>query len=115
MHKIVKISVFGMYESCERWTYYVRATTDEGMTKEVDGHVTGSLYTEVDGVRQGLTRDEARDRALIDAATWGDFLGIEPTPFVEKDDEGNEVTYEPSMVFHFYRNRREMDRRKRNA
>lgn len=111
MHKIVRISVFGMYESCERWTYYVRATTDEGMTKEVEGHVTGSLYTEVDGVRQGLTRDEARDRALIDAATWGDFLGITPEPFKEKDDNGVEQTYEPSMVFHFYRNRRAMKER----
>lgn len=113
MHKIVRISVFGMYESCERWTYYVRATTDEGMTKEVDGHVTGSLYTEVDGVRQGLTREEARDRALIDAATWGDFLGITPDPFVEKDDAGNDVTYEPSMEFEFYTMRRGEKRKSR--
>jgi hypothetical protein len=103
LHKIISISVFGMYESCERWTYYVRATTDEGMTKEVEGHRTGSLYNNF----EGITREEARDRALIDAATWGDFLGITPEPFIEDG-----VTYEPSMTFDTYTHQREMAERR---
>lgn len=104
MHKIVKISILYMYETCERHNYYVRATTDEGMTKEVEGHRTGSLYTNF----EGLSRDEARDRALIDAATWGDFLGITPTPYVEDG-----VTYEPTMTFDSYTHQREMDEERR--
>ncbi len=102
MHRIVSISILYMYESCERHSYYVRATTDEGLTKEVDGHQSGSIYTEVDGVRQGLTREEARDRALIDAATWGDFLGITPVPY---EEDG--VVHEPSMTFHTYKYQRQ--------
>lgn len=82
-----------MTESCERTTYYVRATTDEGLTKEVDAHRTGSIYTN----GEGLSVDEARDRALIDAHTWADFLGIEAEPYVE-----NGVTYAPSMTLSTY-------------
>jgi hypothetical protein len=103
MHKIVKIHVMQLHESCERDTFYVVATTDEGFTMEVAGHSTGSIYTE----GKGLSIEEARDRALIDAATWGEFLGIEPEPFVVDG-----VTYKPSMVFNFYRNRRELKERK---
>jgi hypothetical protein len=106
-HKIVKISILYMYETCERHNYYVRATTDEGMTRDVEGHRSGSLYTIVDGVQTGISREEARDRALIDAATWGDFLGIIPTPYVEDG-----VTHEPSMTFDTYSHQREMDERR---
>ncbi len=91
--RIVSVSVFSMYESCERTTFYVRVTTDEGLTKEVEAHRTGSIYTN----GEGLSIEEARDRALIDAATWGDFLGLTPEPFVS---EG--VTHEPSMRFSTY-------------
>lgn len=104
MHKIVKISILYMYESCERHNYYVRATTDEGMTKEVDGHRTGSLYNNF----EGLSREEARDRTLIDAATWGDFLGITPEPYYEDG-----VLYEPSMTFDSYACQRELDARRK--
>ena len=97
MHRIVKIYVLQLYESCERHTFYVVAATEDGMTKEVEGHQTGSIYNN----HQGLSLEEARDRALIDAATWGEFLGIEPEPFI-KDG----VTYAPSMKFHFYDRRR---------
>ncbi|MEG3175859.1 hypothetical protein U1872_06425 [Sphingomonas sp. RB3P16] len=91
--RIVKIEVFSMYESCERTTFCVRAITDEGLTKEVDGHRTGSIYTN----GEGLSVEEARDRALIDAATWGDFLGLKPEPFIVDD-----VVIEPSTHFKTY-------------
>ena len=94
MHKIVKIHVFSMYESCERTTFFVRVTTDEGMTKEVEAHQTGSTYTN----GEGLSIEEARDRALIDAATWGDFLGIDVDPFTGEDG----TVIEPSMTFDSY-------------
>ena len=90
---IVSICVFPMHESCERTTFYVRVTTDEGFTKEVEAHRTGSIYTN----GEGLSIEEARDRALIDAATWGDFLGIKPDPFVVDG-----VVIEPSMRFRTY-------------
>ena len=102
MHKIIRICVVHMYESCERHTYYVRADTDEGYSKEVEGHRTGSVYNNF----EGLTRDEARDRALIDAATWGDFLGIKPEPYYE---DGK--LYEPSMTFDSYTMRREQGKK----
>ena len=93
-HRIASIGVYSMHESCERTTFYVRATTSEGLTKDVDSHRTGSIYTN----GEGLSIEEARDRALIDAATWGDFLGIEPEPYV--DAAG--VKHEPSMEFRTY-------------
>lgn len=99
MHRIVRISVLRTYESCERHTYYVRVETDEGFTKEVESHRTGSVYTN----GEGLSIEEARDRALIDAATWGDFLGIEPEPYV-----ADGVTHQPSMTFDFYTTRRKL-------
>ena len=106
MGRIVSISVFSTYESCERTTFYVRATTDEGLTKEVEGHRTGSIYTN----GKGLSIEEARDRALIDAATWGDFLGIEPEPFVVDG-----VTFEPSMKLSTYEYQRRSLARKAAA
>ncbi len=99
MNKIVRIYVSHMYESCERHTFYVVAKTDEGFTKEVEGHCTGSVYTN----HEGLSIEEARDRALIDAATWGDFLNIDPDPFVM---DGK--THEPSMKFNTYTYRRKL-------
>lgn len=101
--RIVSIAVYSIYESCERTTFYVRAKTDEGLTKEVEGHRTGSIYTN----HEGLSIEEARDRALIDAATWADFLGIKPDPFVEDG-----VTYEPSMVLLTYTYQREAQERR---
>lgn len=97
MQKIVKIRVFSMSESCNRTTFYVELTTDEGYTMTPCGHATGSDYTN----GEGLSIEEARDRALIDAAEWGDFLQIEPEPFVV---EG--ITYEPSMKLETYSTRR---------
>jgi hypothetical protein len=102
-NKIVAINVFSMWESCQRTTYYVRVTTDEGFTKEVESHRTGSVYTNF----EGLTKEEARDRALIDANTWSDFLGIPVDPYVEDG-----ITYEPSMEFETYTMRRELAARR---
>lgn len=102
MNKIVKISLIHMYESCVRHTFYVIAETDEGYTKSVSSHRTGSLHPFV----EGLTLDEARDRALIDAADWGDFLQLEVTPF-----EMDYRIWEPSMRFDIYKTRRELDER----
>lgn len=109
MSQIVSISVYSAYESCERTTFYVRVTTDEGLTKDVEGHRTGSIYTN----GEGLSIEEARDRALIDAATWGDFLGIEPEPFVD----GAGVAHRPSMKISTYGCQRDLEMRRasRNA
>jgi hypothetical protein len=96
--QIVRISVYYMYETCERHSYYVRATTDEDLHKDVDGHCTGSVYNNF----EGIDREEARDRALMDALVWGDFLGITPDPYVEDG-----VTYEPSMNLSTYSYQRE--------
>jgi len=85
---IVKIRVFKTWESCERTTYYVELLTDEGFTMTPCGHATGSVYTD----HKGLSKDEARDRALCDAAEWGDFLGIEPEPF-EEDGEVHTTSF----------------------
>lgn len=77
-NSIVRIRVTSMHESCNRTTFYVELTTDEGFTMTPCGHATGSDYT--DG--QGLTIEEARDRAVTDAGTWGDFLRITPEPLI---------------------------------
>lgn len=99
---IVSVSVFWMHESCERTTFYVRVKTAEGFTKEVEAHRTGSVYTN----GEGLSIEAARDRALIDAATWGDFLGITPDPFVFDGE-----VIEPSMRFQTYTYQRERAKR----
>ena len=98
MFHIVKIAILYMYESCDRHSYFVRVTTDEGLTKEVEGHRSASIYEP-----DGISREEARDRALIDAATWGDFLGITPEPYIEDG-----VVCEPSMTFSTYTYQREI-------
>lgn len=100
---IIAIRVYSLWETCERTTFYVELRTDEGMTMTPAGFATGSVYTNF----EGLTKDEARDRALIEAASWGDFLQIEVEPYIEDG-----VAYEPSMKFNSYRNRRVMAERK---
>ena len=100
MANIVSISILKMYESCERTSFYVQLTSDEGFTMTAAGHQTGSVYTN----GEGLSIEVARDRALIDAATWADFLQLEVEPFT--DDNGNVV--KPSMTLGQYRRRRKM-------
>ena len=104
MRNIVSISVFSTWETCQRTTFYVRLTTDEGMTMETSSFATGSVYTDF----EGLSLEEARDRALIDAADWADFLGLEVEPFVVDG-----VTIEPSMKLNRYRNRRALAERRK--
>jgi hypothetical protein len=96
--KIVSIRVTKSYESCERTTYWVELKTDEGLTMTPESFATGSIYTDY----IGLSKDEARDRALMTAHEWGDFLDIEVTPYIE---EG--VAYEPSMKMETYTGQRE--------
>lgn len=103
MNKIVRIHITSMFETCNRTTFYVQLTTDEGFEMTAAGHATGSDYTN----GKGLSIEEARDRALIDAADWGDFLGIVPEPFLVD----NEVI-EPSMTFDRYDTRRKLRERK---
>ena len=98
-HKITSISIKRMYESCERTTFYVDLTTDEGFMMTADSFATGSLYTN----GEGLSIDEARDRALTEAHNWADFLGIELAPYVEDN-----VTYEPEMKLEIYETLREL-------
>lgn len=101
MRHIVKIDIFRMTESCDRTTYFVRLTTDEGMTMTPSSFASHCLYDDIAG-RQGLSVTEARDRALTEAHEWGDFLEIEVTPYREDG-----ITYEPSLPFETYTMRRE--------
>lgn len=95
---VKSVSVYGIYESCERTTYFVRLVTDEGFSKDVEAHQTGSIYTN----HEGLSVEEALDRALIDAATWGDFLNIEPDPYYR-----DKQLVEPSCSLSSYRYQRQ--------
>jgi len=103
MKNIKSISVSSAYETCERTSFYVQLTNDEGFTLTANSHRTGSVYTN----GEGLSIEEALDRALIDAANWGDFLQIEVEPFIGKDGKA----VEPSMTFDSYLMRREMKAR----
>lgn len=102
-NKIVRVRVTSMWESCNRTTFYVELTTDEGFTMTPCGHATGSDYTN----GEGLTIEEARDRAVTDAGTWGDFLRITPEPFMV---DGAEI--KPSVPLNFYTTRRELAKRR---
>lgn len=85
MRKIVEISIVRMDETCERTTYYVRLTTDEGFHTEPCAHRTGSVHM-VDGERvvtPGLAIEEALQRTLSDAGDWSDLLQIPMTPYIE--------------------------------
>ena len=101
---IVSISVSSMWESCERTTYFVRLVTDEGFDMTPASYRTGSIYTNF----EGLTKDEARERAMMDAASWGDFLCIPVDALVEKDENGNDVVMTPKRTFNSYGMRREL-------
>lgn len=97
-HKIVAIRVVSQWEICERTTFYVELETDEGFTMSAASFRTGSEYPKV----AGPSVDEARDRALITADTWGDFLGIAPEPFMQGG-----VEHAPSMTMRSYQLQRE--------
>lgn len=103
MNNIVAVSVFKTWESCERTTFYVSLRNSEGFTLEPISYRTGSVYTNF----EGLSIEEARDRALIDAADWADFLGLVVEPYIEDG-----VEYKPSMTFNKYQIRRELQRRR---
>jgi hypothetical protein len=114
-HPIVGISVMRMTETCERTTYYVRLTTDEGFSTEPSSHRTGHAYVE-DGVRvevPGIAAAEALQRALWDAADWSDLLGLPVTPY-EEDGRVVEPTMRPRNRFSMQRTmaarRRERER-----
>lgn len=94
---IERIRVVSMWESCNRTTFYVELTNDEGFTMTPCAHATGSDYTN----GEGLTIEEARDRAVTDAGTWGDFLRITPEPFIV---DGVEI--KPRIPMEFYTTRR---------
>jgi hypothetical protein len=110
--KIVGIRVSVMWESCERTTYYVELRTDEGFTMTPMSHRTGSLYTNF----EGLTKDEARERALCDAHEWGDFLCIPVDVFMEEIDFCGmkvRVKREPDFVMETYSTRRILAERRK--
>lgn len=98
MRHITEIRVVSLWETCERWTYFVEVTTDEGLKNTLFSFATGSV---VDG-HAGLSRDTARDQALVMADRWGDYLEITVEPFVEDG-----VLHEPSMRMMPYTNQRE--------
>lgn len=109
MAAINGIHIKRMTESCARTTYYVDIISDEGFVKTVEGHKTGHFFMQ-DGERvevPGLSIEEARDRALIDANTWADFLGLTLEPY---EEDG--VVHSASMAFHTYTMRREMSARR---
>ena len=101
MRRIVKVDVYRMYESCERTTFYVRLTTDEGFTLDPESFRSHCMYDDMNGTK-GLSIEEARDRALTSAHDWADFLQLKVTPYVEDG-----ITYEPLMTFDKYTMERE--------
>lgn len=101
MRQIVKVHVCKMTESCERTTYIVHLTNDEGFVYEPDSYASHCIYNDLDGTK-GLSVEEARDRALTTAADWADFLELEVTPFYEDG-----VLHEPMMTFERYTGQRE--------
>lgn len=101
--KITKVQILKMWESCQRTTFYVELTTEEGFTITPDSFRTGSVYTNF----EGLNIDEARDRALITADTWADLLKLQVEPYVE---DGK--TFEPSMTLRPYETERVLADRK---
>ena len=107
LHKVVGIRVVRLWESCDRTTF-VELVTDEGMTMTPQSFRTGSERPKI----EGISVEEARDRALNTADTWGDFLGIVPEPF-----EHDGVVHEPHMTMRPYETRRILAARKaaRNA
>lgn len=90
-------------ESNERWTYWLNLVSDEGFSISLTSHQTGGTHNDF----AGLTRDEARRNALIDAARWSDFLEFDMPAFVDKDGR----TYEEPGALRPYRNRRMLKRR----
>ena len=96
--RIVRIRVTAMHESCQRWTFYVELTTDEGFTMTPCCHVTGSLYTDF----KGLSKEEACERAVTEAMEWGDFLLIPVDPYVLDG-----VLVEPDILMDTYTGQRE--------
>lgn len=95
MRKIVRVAVTKMYESCERTTFFVQLTTDEGYSITPESYCTGSVYG------PGLEIAEARDRALTDAGTWADLLELKVEPYSEDG-----ATHQPSMPMEIYTTRR---------
>ncbi len=94
---IKRVRVLKMWETCERTTFFVELTNDAGETITPEAFATGSVYTN----HEGLSIEEARDRALIQVVTWAAFFGIKPEPYV---DDG--VAHEASMTLHHYGERR---------
>jgi hypothetical protein len=110
-HVITDVSVIRRTESCERTTYYVRLTTDEGFTIEPNSHRTGHAYVE-NGVRievPGLSVEEARARIFYDAGDWADLLGIPVSPY-EEDGEPHGPTMRPRQRFAMQRRMAERKR-----
>ena len=104
MRRVVKIAVTRMWESCQRTTYYVELTTDEGYSMTPDGFATGSVYTNF----EGLSVEEARDRAITTAYDWGDFLELPVEPYIEDG-----VRHEPTLALNRYTTRRELKKRQK--
>jgi len=100
---IVAIRIYSLHESCQRTTFFVDLVSSEGFTITVASHRTGSVYTNF----EGLPLEEARDRALIEADTWGDFLGIKPDAYT-----CDGATFEPSMLMRPYETRRVLAERR---
>jgi len=101
MRNIVKVDVYRMTESCQRTTYFVRLTTDEGFTLDPEAHRSHCIYDDMNGTT-GLPVETARDQALTTAANWADFLDLPVTPYYEDG-----VLYEPLMTFESYTMQRE--------
>jgi len=101
MRRIVRISVHRMSETCDRITFFVRTTTDEGFDMDVSSFASHCIYDDLRGTK-GLSVAEARDRALTTAHMWADYLELAVEPYVEDG-----VVYQPEMTFDTYAMRRE--------
>lgn len=100
---IANVRIEPRWESNKRWTYWLNLISDEGFSISLTSHQTGGTHNDF----AGLTRDEARRNALIDAARWSDFLEFDMPAFIDKDGR----TYREPGALRPYRSRRTIRRR----
>ena len=92
MKPVAAVYVGRMIETGDRPSYWVTIRNAAGQT------ITPSVFRAYDfNGTEGLSNDDARDRALMEASEWADFFGIEMTPYIEGG-----VRYEPSMTLGAY-------------
>lgn len=88
----VEVYVQRMTESGNRLSFWTTIKNAAGQ------EITPSVFRayEYNGF-EGLSVEEARDRALIEASEWASFFGMKATPYYE-----NDILFQPSMTLGCY-------------